>query len=129
MGMKKGARRARIVEELVVRNGRTCWAARILAVLFIFFMSVIALDVFSSGGNFLEVFLSLIIHLIPSIILFVLLVVSWKCERIGGPLFIVLGIIFTLFFNTYKDGMTFTLISLPVFLIGVLFWVGAEKKS
>jgi hypothetical protein len=115
--------------ELVCKEEIFCWVPRVLAILFIIFISLFALDVFGNGENLGEVFLGLIIHLIPSIILIVLLLVSWRCEGIGGALFIVAGIIFTVFFNTYKEFITFMLISGPAFLVGILFWISAMKKG
>jgi chromate transport protein ChrA len=131
--MKKRGKRGRIVEEkeaceLVCKGEVFCWIPRTLAVLFIIFISLFALDVFGDRDNLSDIILGLIVHLVPSIILVILLLVSWKCEKIGGALFIVAGIIFTIFFNTYKDIMTFLIISGPVFLIGILFWVSAVKK-
>jgi hypothetical protein len=132
--MKKKGKKEKVgkevkVCELVCKEDMFCWIPRVIALLFIFFISLFALDVFGNGDSTGEVLLGLIVHLIPSIVLVVLLVVSWKCEKIGGALFIIVGIIFTIFFNTYKDVITFMLISGPAFIIGILFLISAVKKS
>lgn len=132
--MKKRVKRGRIIEEgrvcnLICKEDVFCWIPRIFAVLFIFFISLFALDVFGNGQNLSKILLGLAIHLIPSIVLIVLLVISWRCEKIGGALFFIAGVIFTIFFNTYKEIVTFLLISGPLFLIGILFWFSAVKKG
>lgn len=132
--MKKRGKKRKIVKErqvceLVCKEEVFCWIPRILTILFIIFISLFALDVFGEGNGTGEVFLGLLVHLIPSIVLIVLLAVSWRCEKIGGAMFIVLGIIFTIFFSTYKELITFLLISGPVFLIGILFWISSMKKG
>jgi len=79
-----------------------------------------SLDVFSEYSG-LELLLAFFMHMIPSFILIALLVVSWKWEKIGGWIFIAFGIAFTIFNNTYKEPIGFLIISLPIFLVGILF--------
>jgi hypothetical protein len=88
------------------------WTPRAISILFVLFISMFAFD--TPGIGFL-------IHLIPSIILLGLIILAWKYELIGGIAFIVLGIVFTIFFKTYKDIITILLISLPPIITGVLF--------
>jgi len=114
--------------ELVCKEDLFCWIPRIIAIIFIFFVSLFALDVFGEEVGYTETILGLIIHLVPSLVLIALLVISWKHEKIGGILFVILGVVFTIFFNTYHDIVTFLMISVPVFLVGILFWVSATKK-
>jgi len=103
------------------------WLPRGLAIIYILFISLFALDVFGEY-NFPEVLVALFMHLIPNLILIALLIVAWKKELIGGVLFIVLGIGFTIYFNTYRQIITMLLISGPLFLIGALFLVDYYKK-
>ena len=49
----------------------------------------------------------------------------------GGSLFIFLGIVFTLYFRTYRV-LDFLIISFPLFIVGMLFiifYVLTKKKS
>ncbi|MBT3406029.1 hypothetical protein HN419_02570 [Candidatus Woesearchaeota archaeon] len=69
-----------------------------------------------------------LIHLIPSFILIALIILAWKYEIIGGISFIILGIIFTIFFKTYKDPITILLISLPPIITGILFILNKRLK-
>ena len=99
------------------------WTPRVLTILFAIFISIFALDVFGGGDGFWGTIVALFMHLIPTYILIILLLIAWKWEKVGGMLFIILGLIFTLFFNTYRHTLTFLLISGPVFLIGLLFLI------
>lgn len=108
------------------------WIPRVLAIVFILFLSLFALDVFSEEASFIKKLGGFFIHLIPSFVLLIILVISWKKPFIGGPIFILFSIAFTLFFKTYKSLSTFLLITSPVVLIGILFIIIAalaRKKS
>jgi len=87
-----------------------------------------ALDVFGEYSG-IELLIGLFMHLIPTFVLIGILVLSWKYELIGGILFLILGIIFTIFFNTYEDIINFLLISFPVFLVGILFLLSWKYKK
>ena len=95
---------------------------RLLAILYIAFISLFALDEWGSA-------LGLIMHLIPSFILIVCLVVAWRKATLGGALFVALGLVFTFWFNTYRQPALFLMISLPLLLIGALFILGGRAKS
>lgn len=116
-----------------MRSKYLYWAPRILAILFIAFLSIFALDVFSKGYSSLELLVALFIHLIPSFVLLAILLIAWKWEKAGGIIFIILALGFTVFFNTYQQGLlVFLAISGPPFLIGALFWISsleAESKA
>ena len=103
------------------------WIPRVLAVAYALFISIFALDAFSEGIPVAEAILGFLIHLTPTAILVVALAYAWKHPRNGGIAFIILGVIFTLYFNTYRNPVTLALISLPLFVIGVLFL--CEKKK
>jgi hypothetical protein len=108
-----------------------CLAPRILAVLFILFLSLFALDVFDGSHDFPEVLAALAMHLIPAFIIVVFTVIAWNWEKIGGILFILLGMVFTIFFDSYESVGNFLLISAPLFLIGILFildWYKNRKR-
>ena len=103
------------------------WLPRILVMVYILFISMFALDSFADGLSWLSL-LGFLIHLIPSFVLVGILILSWKYKLAGGITFIVLSIIFTIFFNTYKDIIVFLLISLPLLVIGTLFIVDSKVK-
>jgi hypothetical protein len=97
------------------------WLPRILAVLFILFISLFALDVFSVYETIGEIAIALFIHLIPSFLLIIATVIAWRWRLTGGILFLLLGVISILFFNSYWHVLTFLLVSLPPILLGLLF--------
>lgn len=116
-----------------MRSKYLYWAPRVLAILFIAFLSIFALDVFGEGYGFLELSIALFMHLIPVFGLVAVLLIAWRWEKIGGIIFIILALGFTVFFNTYQQGLlVFLAISGPPFLIGALFWISsleAESKA
>ena len=97
------------------------WLPRILAIIFILFISLFSLDSFSTSDPFWKELIGFLIHLVPIYLLIGLLILSWKYKRIGGILYVVLAIIFTIFFDTYEHIFSFLFISLPVLIIGLLF--------
>lgn len=104
------------------------WLPRIIMAVLICFFVLFSLDVFSMEGTFLEKIVGFLMHNIPTFILILLLAFAWKKERIGGILFIILGIVFTFYFNTYQRIDTFLLISFPPILAGALFILNGYKK-
>jgi hypothetical protein len=94
---------------------------RILAILYIAFISLFALDVFESGYGWLRTMVALFMHLIPSFLMIAALVLAWRKALTGGAIFVALGILFTFFFRTYRELSVFLMISLPPLVVGVLF--------
>ena len=92
------------------------WLPRVLAILFIAFISIFALDVFSEP----QWFLALIMHLIPSFILIILTIIAWKHERLGGFIFMAIG--FLMLISSHFESLV---ISIPAVIIGVLFLIFA----
>jgi len=101
---------------------------RILAILYIAFISIFALDVFEEGYGFWGTMLALFMHLIPSFLLIACLVFAWKRPKIGGAVFMVMGVVFTLFFRTYQMLGSFLMISLPLLIIGTLFIIAGMYR-
>lgn len=99
----------------------TCWAARILAILYALFISIFALDVFQEGYSASETVLALVIHLIPTAVVLVCLAVAWKTARAGGLIFLLLGVVFGAFFGREAEWINVLIISGPLILVGALF--------
>jgi hypothetical protein len=68
------------------------WMPRILCILAILFISIFALDAFNTDQTFWQKIADFSMHLIPSFVIIVLLIVAWKWELPGGILMIVLAI-------------------------------------
>ena len=103
---------------------------RILALAYIAFLAIMALDIFNVIGlSPMEKGIAFIIHLVPAFLAAVCLAVAWKQKLIGGALFLALAVGFTLFFHTYRDIGGFMVVSLPLVVIGGLFvWEGMRVK-
>jgi hypothetical protein len=98
------------------------WLPRIIALLYILFISIFALDVFSEPAWLT----ALIMHLIPSFILIVITWIAWKRELIGGFGFLLLGAVGTFYVHSF-------ILMIPVFVTGILFlfhhWFSHTTKS
>ena len=106
------------------------WAPRILCILAILFISMFALDSFAPELTFWQQILGFLIHLIPSYILILFLIVAWKWELIGGMIFMILGFGFMPFIYTMNYHMNHSvwislsiilLINFPFVVVGGLF--------
>jgi len=104
-----------------MKNSILYWFPRILSILYILFISLFALDAFYGANSIGYEILAFLKHLIPAILLTLLLAVAWKREFIGGFLFLVTGVIFTIGYATFRTAPVFFCISCPLFLIGIAF--------
>lgn len=111
------------------KNKKLFWTPRILAIIYILFLSLFALDALTGEGPFYRELLGFVFHLLPSFILLTALAASWKYPVHSGLAFMVFSLLFTLFFNTYENILSFLTISLPLALIGVLFIVSDIKRN
>ncbi|GLS00703.1 hypothetical protein GCM10007859_07110 [Brevundimonas denitrificans] len=68
------------------------FAARVIALLGIGFISMFALDVLSMEAPLAPRLAGFLVHLIPSFVLAGLLVVAWRWPGVGGALFLIAGL-------------------------------------
>ena len=110
------------------------WTPRILSILFIIFLALFSLDIFSPGLRWKEIAIGLVMHNIPVFILIAVLWISWKHEIVGGIAFILTGLLYIamLFrnpsFEWYMVSWAVTIAG-PAFLIGILFLMNWYKKK
>jgi hypothetical protein len=111
------------------------WTPRILAIVFIVFLTLFSLDIFDDNYGFWGTILGLFMHNIPSLILLIVLLLSWKkYEIVGGITFILAGLIYIVLlllgpnFEWYMLSWAVTIAG-PAFLVGILFLVGWFKKK
>ena len=111
-------------------NRLLLWAPRVLAMLFAAFISIFALDVFGAAYTFWETIVALAMHMVPTALVLLALVIGWRWQWIGGILFLALGLVYILVFRE-GDLIAYLLISGPLFLVGALFlssaWV--QKRA
>jgi hypothetical protein len=102
-------------------GGLVYWSPRILGILFAAFISIFALDVFSEHLPFGRTMLALALHLIPTAIVVMVLLISWRWEWMGAISYFSLGVIYIVSMWKRFPLVTYVAISGPAFLIGVLF--------
>lgn len=114
------------------------WTPRLLAILFICFLSLFSLDVFEPGKSAGEVVLALLMHNIPSIIMIVLLVIAWRKEIVGAVSYFGAGLLYIglVTFRVINSELQWYLaitwsltIAGPAFIIGVLFLINWKKRN
>jgi hypothetical protein len=116
------------------------WFPRIMMLVFALFLVVFSFDVFGGNQIFLYKLEGFLIHTIPTIVLLMILWLTWKRPMWGGLLFILVSLLFTLFFHTYRQWTSFLIITGGPLLIGILFILvhymkvkenisGEEKKT
>jgi len=115
------------------------WIPRILCILAILFVSMFALDAFQPNLTIWEQIGGFLMHLIPSFILIVFLILTWKYELVGGIIFALIGLVFSpiIFRHNYAMNQSVSMsmiviasITFPFILVGMLFiWSHFLKKK
>jgi len=99
------------------------YTPRVLGILFILFVSLFALDIFDMGLDFWGTIVGLFMHLLPSIVMTIVLVLGWRWEWVGAAFFAAVGAWF-LRISTPGDVMYYIVFVGVPFLIAALFLVG-----
>lgn len=105
------------------------WLPRLIALLYILFIGLFASDVFSveSSVPLLYILVAFFIHLIPSFVLLILLLIAWRYEKTGGILFIVAASLMVIIFdNTFPTNI---ILFGPPLAIGILFLMSAHYNK
>lgn len=110
------------------------WPPRVLSILFISFLALFSLDVFTPGAGVWAIVMGLVIHNIPVIILAAVIVIAWRYEWIGGVAFLLAGIAYIVavanrelpWYISLSWSMT---IAGPAFLIAALFFANWFMKD
>jgi len=107
------------------------WSPRILVVTYALFISIFAIDVFDEPGPVWQIALSLFMHLIPTFLILILLVISWRREWIGAAIFLALPVAYYLMMSNrpFFSLSVLLVIGGPLVLTGVLFFVNWRKRS
>ncbi len=99
------------------------WTPRIASILFILFLSMFALDIFGQGYSFWETVVGLFMHLIPSFILIIAVVLAWRWEWIGAAMFIGWAIFYVATTSGFPWSVYALIAGIP-FVVGILFLAG-----
>jgi hypothetical protein len=114
------------------------WLPRIICILAILFVSVFALDAFNPEKTISQQIGGFLIHLIPSFVLTIILIIAWKREFIGGILFTLIGLGFSpfIFIHNYKMNHSIWMsvlivltITIPFVIAGILFIMNYKMKK
>ena len=110
------------------------WAPRILSIAFIGFLSLFAFDVFGEGHGFWKTTRALTMHLIPSLILIIGLVLSWRREWVGAALYGAAGMLYVIWAATRPIPPATKLswivaIAGPAFVVAALFLANWLKRG
>lgn len=114
------------------------WLPRIICILAILFISLFAADAFETGLTIWQQLGAFIIHLIPSFILTIILIIAWKWEFVGGIIFIIIGIGLSPFIFIHNYNMNHSVwvslgvimaITIPFAIVGGLFLVSHFLKK
>lgn len=112
------------------------WLPRILCILVIAFISMFALDSFNPALSLGQQLLAFLIHMIPSLVLIILLIIAWKWELVGSIIFTLIGLGASPFIFIHNYNMNNSVlmslgiigvITFPFILIGVLFFINYKK--
>ncbi len=114
------------------------WTPRILCILSILFVSMFALDSFSPDLTIVQQLAAFGMHLLPSFVLIILLIIAWKWENIGGGIFTLIGLGLSpfIFMKNYEMNhsigtslLIVLTITFPFIVVGILFlWSYRNKK-
>lgn len=114
------------------------WLPRIICIIAILFISLFALDAFNPDLSLWQQIVGFMMHLIPSFVLTLLLVLAWKRELIGGIIFTIIGLGFSplIFIHNFKMNhsvwMSLSIISIitvPFTIVGILFIMSHYRKK
>lgn len=109
--------------------GKITWTARFLGIIFAAFISIFAMDVFTEGYDLNETAIALFMHMLPTLLIILMLIISWRREWIGAIAFFILGL-FYLYMSwdrIHWSGMA--LISIPLFVLAILFAIGWYQRK
>lgn len=114
------------------------WLPRIICILAILVISMFAFDAFNPEKTIWQQIGDFLIHLIPSFVLIIILIIAWKREFIGGIIFTLIGLGFSPFIFIHNYNMNesiwmslfiILIITIPFVIAGILFILSHKMKK
>jgi hypothetical protein len=110
------------------------WTPRILSIIIILFLALFSFDVISSDLSLGEIITGMLVHNIPTLVLIIIVIISWKYEIVGGIAFLLAGLMYIVFATTRAEIWYIAIawsiqIAGPALLTGVLFMVNWFQKK
>ena len=109
--------------------GKITWAARFIGIIYAAFISIFAMDVFSEGYGLKDLTIALFMHMLPTILIILVLIISWHREWIGGIAFLGIGLVYLYTSWGKIDWPGIALISIPLFVLAALFFIGWNQRK
>ena len=97
------------------------WSPRVLGILFAAFISLFALDVFGFGLSLADTIRAFLIHLVPTYIIVIVLVIACRREWVGAALFAALAILYVAWGWGLFHWTAYAVIAGPLLLLAILF--------
>ena len=113
-----------------MRSRLLLWLPRVLAILVCIFLSAFSLDAFENGKTVTQAASDFAIHVAPVLILFAVIVVSWRWPWVGGVVFT--GLAAGYAYVTRAHPSWILVIAGPLLAAGSLFlwsWRHSRKPS
>lgn len=99
------------------------WTPRVLGMVFAAFLSLFVFDVFDPALRWWEVTIAWLIHMVPTVIVVVSLVIAWRRPFVGSVLFFAFGLAF--FVMSGGEGW---IITIPLLIIGGSFLISWRQQ-
>jgi hypothetical protein len=105
------------------------WLPRVLSVAFVLFLSLFALDVFAEYTGWILIW-ALLMHLLPSLILLGVVIISWKHDLAGAIIFLGFAVFYVCAAGLGRPWTWYAFISGPALIVAALFFIGwlQERK-
>jgi hypothetical protein len=83
------------IKHITKKKGKLLfWLPRIITIVFILFISIFALDIFDMNLGFWGIIFGLFMHLLPTIILTLILIIFWKKSIVLAGMWLAFGILY-----------------------------------
>jgi len=113
---------------LIINRGKIIfWLPRILSIIFVLFLSLFSLDVFSEYNGWNSI-LPFLVHLLPSFVLLGIIIISWKRDLVGAIIFLSLAIFYILMVGFNRPLSWYVSISGPTIIVSILFFISWFQK-
>ncbi len=103
------------------------WLPRILGLLFSVFLGLFSLDVFEMQAPPLQLLGGFLMHNIPAFIILITTIIAWKWERVGGLIFLAIGIA-ALFFFRGSFAFSAFLCAILALIGGLFLWDTRQRN-
>jgi len=105
------------------------WSPRLLGILFAVFVSVFALDVFNEHDSPGQLIVALGMHMIPTALVVLVLIVAWRWEWVGAVLCFGLGVLYVVTMHSRAHWDWYVVIVGPLVLVGLLFLLNWRYRA